>query len=262
MSQNRKDLQFKSILQAERWTSNVLVSSPYLPLPLSLPLSSPSLSYSLSLPPLPLCLPLPLSVCASLPPFLPLPQVYNPLSINYPFTAFGCPFTTFCWNWDCNPIRDHGYCWSQYYFNWTYLCKVIGFWMWLMLRFIAHSTYSTCKLQTCRISGLVCTMPWNNRLKYVYNNLLQTISPVHSVATHLEVAQVIEVPSQLWTHYWGYVNLLWTNGLCWVGHIMELLVFVDWCAITCKLDYYIVFLSDRTDMIFQSAVIDVLQFMW
>jgi len=52
-----------------------------------------------------------------------------------------------------------------------------------MHRFIAHSTYST--------------MPWNNRLKYVYNNLLQTISPVRSVATYLEVAQVIEVPSQL-----------------------------------------------------------------
>ena len=107
-----------------------------------------------------------------------LPLICDRLCINHPFTAF-------CWNWDQYTTREHIYCWSKwyfYFFNQTFLCKVMSFWMRTIHKLIqSHSVLINSEHVHCRTSGSVRhrTIAW----KYAYKNLvLHSGSSTHSVA--------------------------------------------------------------------------------
>ena len=73
-----------------------------------------------------------------------------------------------------------------FFFNRTFLCKVMSFWMRTICKLIsiARGTYNACKFWTRRTSGSVCgrTITW----KYAYKNLtLHGGSPTHSVVMHV-----------------------------------------------------------------------------
>ena len=110
-------------------------------------------------------------------------------------------------HWDLYTIREHIYCrseWYFYFFNRTFLCKVMSFWIRTIRKLIsiARDSYNACKFWTRRTSGSVreLTIAW----KYVYKNLmLHSGSPKHSIVMNA-ISGARDRSScmtiELWTH--------------------------------------------------------------
>ena len=96
-------------------------------------------------------------------------------------------------------IADHNG--AFIFFNRTFLCKVMSFWMRTIRKLIsiARGTYNARKFWMRRTSGLI--RGWTIAWKYAYKNLtLYSGSPTHSVVMHVRSsAHDRSLPIDYWT---------------------------------------------------------------